>query len=368
MSSVMDPLSQLISERVMLARKDAGLSQEALAVKLGFKDRQSVSNIELRLRKVSKEELVKISGVLEKPLSFFTDPYTIAESNAFSYRANQAAQADLEEFERSTEKLISANRRFRGLLGIRNSPVQPELRSMSRQMPLDFATYQGETIAESLMLGAVPALKLRQAIEEKYGISILFVDAPDRISGAACRLADESVILINRNEPAHRRNFDLGHEFFHILTWGEMPPEKIDNENSNRSKVEKLADAFTAGLLMPRSVVVERWNARGDTSLLDWIHQNAQELVVSSEALYWRLINMKYLSADKLGRGEVLSTQPARASSAETLFDRQFVQNLRQVLDQGLMTVLKATHLLDCDIVDLKELFESYELPVPFNY
>ena len=59
--SVMDNLTQLIGERIGLARDSSGYSQEALAKVLGFKDRQTVSSIELGQRKVSPEELVQVA-------------------------------------------------------------------------------------------------------------------------------------------------------------------------------------------------------------------------------------------------------------------------------------------------------------------
>ncbi len=65
-------------------------------------------------------------------------------------------------------------------------------------------------------------------MERKLGIFVLMVDAIDGISGAACRLPELDVVLINRHEVAGRRNFDLAHELFHILTWDTMPPEHAE--------------------------------------------------------------------------------------------------------------------------------------------
>jgi len=117
---------------------------------------------------------------------------------------------------------------FRKLLGEPDVPFGSQLKGMSKQTPLMAAAAAGERTAKSLNLGDSSAAKLREAVEEQLRVLVLFVDAPESISGAACHLHDGDYVLINRNEPSFRRNFNLGHELFHILTWNEMPPARVD--------------------------------------------------------------------------------------------------------------------------------------------
>jgi Zn-dependent peptidase ImmA (M78 family)/transcriptional regulator with XRE-family HTH domain len=365
----MDNLTQLIGERIGIARDSSGYSQEALAKVLGFKDRQTVSSIELGQRKVSPEELVHVAKVLQKPLDYFTDPYVVAEKNQFSYRTTSRSKDVLEAFEHQAERLISASRRFRKLLGETATPVQPQLSSITKGMPFDFVAYQGEQTAAAWSLGDVPALRLREMAESKLGISILFVDAPDTVSGAACHLRDGGVILINRNEAPCRLNFSMGHEIFHLLTWDKMPPERLDLEDDvshSRSKVEMLADTYTGGLLMPKSVIEVRWKNRGNQALDLWIRTHAQELRVSSKALYWRLVNLEFISKEDISVKALKPAGSVKGESRPNLYNRSFVERLHKVLSEGYITVLKSTDLLDCTIDDLRALFESYKLPVPF--
>ncbi len=60
----MDTFTQLVGERIRLAREGAGLSQEKLTQALGFNDRQTLSTIELGQRRVSAEELVCFAKAL----------------------------------------------------------------------------------------------------------------------------------------------------------------------------------------------------------------------------------------------------------------------------------------------------------------
>ena len=58
----------------------------------------------------------------------------------------------------------------------------------------------GERFADDFDLGAVPASVGRGHGARSFGILVLMVDAIDGVSGAACRLPDLDVVLINRHE------------------------------------------------------------------------------------------------------------------------------------------------------------------------
>ena len=112
----------------------------------------------------------------------------------------------------------------------------------------------GERFVSDLELGPMPELCLAAAMEEELGILVLMVDAQEGISGAACRLPKLDAVLIARREVAGRRNFDLAHELFHILTWDAMPPEHVEVASDfGGNRVEQLANNFAASVLMPRT-------------------------------------------------------------------------------------------------------------------
>jgi len=369
----MDSLSHLIGKRLRLARDQSSRSQEEVAAALGLKDRQSISAIEVGERKITSNELIKAGNFFGKSLEFFTDPYFVAESNAFSYRAKTLDGALLKEFAERAERLISTQRRFRSLLGEQPSPIHPQLRNVTKSTSFSVAALNGEQTAAGWELGPIPAQKLRDVAEDKLGISILFVDGNTSISGAACRLDDGDVILVNRSEPEARRNFNIGHEIFHLLTWEAMPPAPLDYESENgspkKSRSEQLADSYSGGLLMPSSIVLKRWE-RGNVPLAEWLRHHANELLVSPLALYWRLVNLGLVSKKEQPFPAGVSRVKRSRSGAQTprLYNRAFVCSLQQVLHRGHLSVLRATEVLDCSIQQLVQLFESYELEVPFGY
>jgi Zn-dependent peptidase ImmA (M78 family)/transcriptional regulator with XRE-family HTH domain len=368
----MDQFTLLLAKRLKSAREKASATQDALAAALGLKDRQSVSAIEVGERAITPEELVKAADFLRQPLEYFTDPYLVTEHNAFSFRALEMDGPALDQFRQNAERLISAQRRFRAHLKEIPSPVHAQLPGVSKGTSVWEATVQGEQLAAAWQLGSVPAQRLREVAEEKLNISILYIDAPVAISGAACRLDDGDIILINRHESEGRRNFDLGHELFHLLSWMEMPPETFElaaeNPANKRSKTEMLADAFASGLLMPTAEIKPRWTSESATELASWLTQQASELQVSAIALYWRLVNLGLINKDDYPFPPVPKVKAMASREVPKLYNRAFVQRLHKVLDRGHLTALRAAEVLDCSFTELVQLFRSYELEPPFPH
>ena len=157
----------------------------------------------------------------------------------------------------------------------------------------------GERFAAELELGDVPAQRLAAAMQNELGILVLMVDACRGVSGAACRLPGLDAVLIARGEVEGRRNFDLAHELFHILTWDAMPPKHVENAGDfGGTRVEQLANHFAAAVLMPRAVL----DSLGDCGQLEMdelivrLNAAANELGVTSSALRWRLVALGRLT------------------------------------------------------------------------
>jgi hypothetical protein len=118
-------------------------------------------------------------------------------------------------------------------------------------------------------------------------------------SGAACRLPDLDVVLINRDEVPGRQHFDLAHELFHILTWDAMPPVHVEDatETGGASRVEQLANAFASALLMPARIVqaAADWRTLRGDALIAQLNATADRLEVTATALLWRLVSLDCL-------------------------------------------------------------------------
>ncbi len=223
-------------------------------------------------------------------------------------------------------------------------------------------------------------------MESELSILVLMVEPNDeKISGAACRLIDLDVVLINRNEVPGRRHFDLAHELFHILTWDAMPPERIEDnsETGRRSRVEQLADCFAAGLLMPRKAVeaAARWKELRGDALPATLNATADRLGVSSLALKWRLVSLGLIerATEKLISGDALRNNgrpngrqaglfgDAPEGDRPPLFSRKFVEIVARAIDEGRVSTRKIAGLLNLAVDDLEELFAQHGVPAPYE-
>jgi len=318
--------------------------------------------------------LVKLIQTLGKGLEYFTDTFTLIGEGAFSWRAVGAAPASLEEFEAKAGKWIGTFRRLGEIKGEPFSALSQRL-TLTERSSFEEAQAAGEALVADWDLGEVPATNLGKLVEDRLRILVLNVDAPNGISGAACQLQQFNTILINRREPDGRRNYDFAHEIFHILTWNAMPPRTYDQadkvEGTKMKRVEQLANNFAAALLMPSTSLKPRWEKRGDQDLHDWLNGTASKFQVTSDALYWRLRQLSWLTqAASLDINKDRLTWNGRSPSAQTLpklFSRRFVERMHWSLDGGELSVRRAAELLDCTVEDLENLFKSYELPVPFD-
>ena len=257
--------TNLIGTRIKALREERKLSQDDLARLFGFKDRQTVSAIETGERRVTAEELVIAVEKLGAPLDYFTDPFLLVGEGRFSWRQTNVGPQRLSAYERSAGRWIAAFRAIAPQVG-RAAPLLRRALGLTRHQRFEDAMEAGERFVAEFGLGDVPATRLVEVMERELGILVLMVDAFQGISGAACRLPELDVVLINRHEVVGRRHFDLGHELFHILTWDAMPPEHSEEaRETGGNRVEQLANNFASAVLMPVPVL-DRFGDWSDVS------------------------------------------------------------------------------------------------------
>jgi Zn-dependent peptidase ImmA (M78 family)/DNA-binding XRE family transcriptional regulator len=366
--------TQLIGSRIRALREERKLSQDDLARLFGFKDRQTVSAIETGERRVSAEELVLAVEKLGKPLEYFTDPFMLVGEGRFSWRHTDVGPQRLAAYERSAGRWIAAFRVIAPQVG-RAAPLLRRALGLSRQHRFEDAIEAGERFTAEFDLGDVPALRLAEVMERKLGILVLMVEAFQGISGAACRLPELDAVLINRNEVAGRRHFDLSHELFHILTWDAMPPEHSEAaQETGGNRVEQLANNFASAVLMPVAVLDRfgDWPDADQGKLVARLNVVADDLQVTASALKWRLVALDRLKVAtaraipdaalrKNGRdGAVVAAPPAP-------FSRPFMEVIALAIDAGRLSARRAAGLLDVTVDDLADLFATHGVEPPVD-
>jgi Zn-dependent peptidase ImmA (M78 family)/DNA-binding XRE family transcriptional regulator len=326
-----------IARRLKTLREERGLTQGALAERMGLPHRQTLTSIEAGSRSVSPEDLAKAAESLNVDMGVFTDPFRLVGEGRFSFRADGVPMDALRAFEDRAGQWVATYRTLQEQAGVSRSRLGRRL-DLDRGSSYEDAHAAAEELRQEWQLGDVPATMLPAAIERELGAQVLFVEAPAGVSGAAVHLPGLLTILVNRREPTGRRNFDLAHELFHLLTWDSMPPDRVESREvpgKKGNRVEKLAENFAGALLMPADMVGPQWEQRRGVDLCDWLNSTASAFGVTSLALKWRLVVLGHLSrarARGLDDSRLAGNGGLESRTTPLLFSRDFVV---RVLTEG---------------------------------
>lgn len=361
-----------IAQRLKFLRESRGLTQDELARRMGLPCRQTLTSIEGGHRTVSSEELVRASEALDVGLDIFTDPHRLVGEGRFSFRADSVSPETVQTFEATAGGWVATHRTLLQEDGVSPSRLHSRL-DLVPESSFEEAHAAAEEVRREWGLGDVPAALLPGTIERELGAQVLFVDAPSGMSGAAVRLPGHQTILVNRREPAGRRNFDIAHELFHLLTWDSMPPDRVEPTKvpgKKGNRVERLAENFAGALLMPVESLFERWDARGGSDLPEWLNVAATALGVSSVALKWRLVVLGILSrnkAEEIDDAELAANGGLDTSSMPLLFNRDFVARIHRAVETGRLSLTRATGILGLARPEFGALCRAYGLQLSYD-
>ncbi|SHI01622.1 Helix-turn-helix [Pollutimonas bauzanensis] len=350
------------------------MTQAQLSEALGFADRQTLSTIENGDRRVQAAELVRASQVLGRAIDWFIDPFVITGEARFSWRVAQTVpDAMLNDFESRIGQIVGLMRHLKVALHGPSKALTPMLR-MPPHPTFEDAWAWGEAVGQELQLGVIPSENLVDSIERKLDVPVLFIDAeidtgPQDISGAMCRLSDLGVIVINRQESAARRNFDVAHELFHALTWDAIPPDRRELPQQPAGKriprIEQLADNFAAAVLMPKATL-DKLIPSEQLADVQYLASVARELQVSNGALAYRLFNAKMI--DKPTCDALLDVYaPKTRAELPKLFSASFATLLHDGIAHGHVSARKAAKALSMRLDQLAELMMEHGKAVPFS-
>jgi Zn-dependent peptidase ImmA (M78 family)/DNA-binding XRE family transcriptional regulator len=362
-------MQSVIGKRLKAAREKAGLTQQQLASRLGFKDRQTLAAIESGHRKLSADELLLAMQALNRDLEYFTDPFRLDGEGSFAWRMSAENVEVNDEFESKAGRWVALYRSLSEQKDVWTSPLRIGLTTKSSY---EQAHRAAEWLVCEWELGEIPAVKLEEAISERLRALVLYIDPPEGISGAAFKHPELSAILINRNDVAGRRSFDLAHELFHLLTWDTIKPDYSEyRDEQNKSKrSEQLANCFASALLMPEEIIRTLWAQApedDETEWRSWVFDSAHRLHVTPLALLWRFVQLELIDSKSAKESEDWSVVHEIEGDKPPRFSLDFMKTLGHGLEEGRISVRRAAALIDLTIDDLADLFREHSLDVPFD-
>jgi len=249
-----------IGQRLRIAREAIGFTLERAAKESGI-GASSLSEFENNKREPKFSYLSTLASVYRKTVEFLLTDDPITEETML-WREKPGTGGGKEETEAEFRQLCEQYHRLEVLT---NELRQARLPQPGINNPNEFSYPQAGLLAEEVwrqfQLGDRPSSSLRQVLEERFYVKIFHL----HFSGSAISTNSKifgPAILLNAKSKAWRRNYDLAHEFFHLLTWRVFRTTD-SQENEPSGFEEKLANVQfgKAGLLLPTDPVKGRIEA-----------------------------------------------------------------------------------------------------------
>lgn len=275
-----------IHEILKSVRENSGLTQKQVFLKSGIDD-SALSAIENGQREPRLSQLSTLAEVYRVPLG-----YLLGESPMPTQLVMWRSKP--EETQEIESQFLALCRQYHHL-EVWTSEIGtndlPRLDSGGGDFWYPEAAQLAEGTRKLFGLGDRPGESLYWTLEEVYGVKIFHLDL-DSAGVAACANSPEfgPAILMNRNVCRWRRNHDLAHELFHLLTWERFGHHQEVCEPSGDE--ERLATCFAGNLLLPetpvRAVIERAKDGEGRTSFAK-LDEIARQFDVSLESLMWRM-------------------------------------------------------------------------------
>ena len=288
----------VVSDRLKEARTSLKLPLSAVSRETGI-GLSSLSEFENSKREPSVSQLQSLARVYRRSLTFFVEEEALPrEAVLWRERPSEKAEAIEHDFLELCQRYSDLERWCGDVI----SPELPDIQIQSGEFNFSRATEVARKVGKELGLGDRPSFSLHQVLEDKCGIKIFHRDIEPTGTAASVRSGRYGwAVLLNSRSSKARRNFDLAHELFHLLTWDVFGHNLGDQSHAASSEEEKYANAFASHLLMPTDEMrgmVEKRERNGTIFLADVV-DIAHQFQVSVEAAAWRIHTLYRLDQTK---------------------------------------------------------------------
>ncbi len=332
-----------IGKKLKIAREAIGYTLEKAEKESGI-GASSLSEFENEKREPKFSQLSRLAELYKRSIDFFlTD--TLPAEPIMLWRDGPNNQEEMKETESEFRHLCQQYHKLELCTAETHKAIFPPPPVAN---PDQFSWPQAESFARKvhndLCLGDIPSASLKKILEERCYVKIFHLDFT---GSAISTVSDEfgPAILLNNKNASWRRNYDLAHELFHLLTWDIFRAEsKEESENE-----EKLADSFASKLLMPEGSLQQRIAALADEhgkARLEQLDDLAREFGVSLDALVYRIASLFKLKKEDteqyLAAAKQLAERhrPRESDKAEILPERYRSLAIRSLRD-GRLSLIK---------------------------
>lgn len=279
-----------LPERLKQARLALKLTIAAVEEKTGI-GASTISEFENGKREPRLPQLKTLADVYQRPISFFLEEGEPAPEVVLWRKKPASPQAEQVQM-----RLLGLAEQYHNLETWCDDHEPCELPSAAGKAG-SYTYAEAEKLAyhvrRDLGLGERPGQTLLRVLEEVCKVKVFHLHF-EPTGSAACTLSSRygAAILLNRSHVRWRRNFDLAHELFHLLTWNIFRQAGASDGIEASEWEEKLATCFARNLLMPAEVVRVSVDPRLDETKklgFDALFEVARQFDISVEALLWQM-------------------------------------------------------------------------------
>jgi len=364
----MENLRKILCRRITEMRKSLKLTQADLAKEIGVSSPQIISQIEQGKREVGAWELAKFAKILRTTTNTLLD---IAEPKPLPEvlwrRIPEQEEIKKADFLKHCQEYHDLER-LNDIAPYENVPRE--------KMDFNKADYQditqlAERISRDISLGARPAAMLERALEDRYGVKVWYMYLGKDGSAASTVGTFGYAILMNSMEALWRRNYNFAHEVFHLVTWYSEKPDVLRNDEQLWQKVERFAEVFASCLLLPGDPLTLAFDKRIKKSSINYTDfiEIAREFDVSTEALLYRLLNLRRLTRKDVDRllGDPQFRDMDRSTMSKSWWSppelpERFVRLAFIAYKKGRITRARLARYLNTSLFDLDDLLKEYGL------
>lgn len=238
------------ANRLIVARKMAGLSLQSLADKLGnIVSKQSLSKYEQGKMKPDSDLLISLSNILNVPVDFFfSEPSVAVELTNIDFRkySSKLSKPEHIAIEEKSKEVFERYYELENILNFKEPAAYfkyPHPVSNTKE-----AEEAANTLRKEWNLGYDPIPDVIDMLEDK-GYKVVEIEAPDSFDGLKADTGNQKVVVLrksSKDDDIVRKRFTALHELAHHAL---IFPEKIEPKSE-----EKLCHSFACALLYPEDM------------------------------------------------------------------------------------------------------------------
>jgi Zn-dependent peptidase ImmA (M78 family) len=256
-------LIKAVSERLISARKMAGLSLQELSERLDIDiTKQALNKYERGTSRPGSEILVKIAAVLGVPVDYFYRESRIKLGPVEFRKYEHLKASEIEQIKAECADYLERYIELEDLLNNKkpfNDPFKGSKQIIKSDADIEKAA---EKLRDAWQLGRDPIAGVLPLLED-HGIRIYEISAPDSFSGMSAMVDNIPLIVLNRgcadNQPfsVQRKRFTALHELAHLL---------LRFGDSTEKEIEKFCHSFAGAVLLPKERFID-WFGQSRSSI-----------------------------------------------------------------------------------------------------